>query len=915
MTRLKSSNCLRCGAAAVVLGLSACGGGDPAGPDPDTGMSLEIAPGSVLLTPGRSQSIAVYEVDVAGRKTAVTATLESSNRAVVSVSGMELTGGATGSATIVAHANGLTSAPVLAYAARPAEGAVLVSDEQVIGDPEAVSPPDTYGPGWRYQVTLRGVSVAAGQILLSTGGARVAGRVVSVAPAGSDALVTLELRPLRELFSELSVEATLPMAEGRAVTPAVGVRPSNVRTAVNQVDTEFELGSFECKASAGASASNFTVDFGTPVVTPDVSLEFALDAEHGLRRLVVVGTVTATELVKPRFTGSVTGSVDCHGIIHTLVFPVGGVLSFFVAGKFPIGAGFTLGAEATSATLGADLELHGQATAKVGIDCAVLCVPVLDFATSSAGTTLKPVLPPLDAAFRAKFSGSAYIYTEFGIGNPIVESFYIDLIAAKGGVTQSFDLASREFQAADATYASNFELRPFVTIGTTARIGEAAGVLGFELPPLEVSPEFEPLAHSPAGTLQITPAQVRAGSGTSVGQQATFTVTMDGVSYLGAYALEAIELRWKKTGTAGAVTLEPGRPGCTDLAAAADQRVFSCRTDFPAEDVGTQTFYAFAKTRIFGVPIFAPLEIAVNAVASVTVGDIAVSPATVTLAAGAQQTFTASGAASGVTWTASGGTYTTTGTTLTYTAGSAAGTFAVTARSVADPTQSATASVTITAAPPPPPSGNATVTVIRDSILIMEGDRSFFSAVVEGGIFDPSISFANAVTWSATGGAITQTSPTSGGLYTAGTIPGTFTVTATSLNPAGFTGTAKVVIVAPVSGGYSGTSCTFLSADSTSCTVQPATASVGAPFGYNGAVYVGFATAGSNCAYLARLVSGSGSGSLVGTEAYTCSGLNGITGNINAEGSWGGSFTGTLLTGHLAIAYANRGPTYSLEKQ
>lgn len=87
-------------------------------------------------------------------------------------------------------------------------------------------------------------------------------------------------------------------------------------------------------------------------------------------------------------------------------------------------------------------------------------------------------------------------------------------------------------------------------------------------------------------------------------------------------------------------------------------------------------------------------------------GHVAITPAAAILDPGAEAQFvaTVTGLSSGaVTWSATGGTLSgTSGTGTTYTAGSAAGTYAITATSVADPTQSASSRIDILA-----PSGGA----------------------------------------------------------------------------------------------------------------------------------------------------------------------------------------------------------------
>src|SRR5271154_4891907 len=82
---------------------------------------------------------------------------------------------------------------------------------------------------------------------------------------------------------------------------------------------------------------------------------------------------------------------------------------------------------------------------------------------------------------------------------------------------------------------------------------------------------------------------------------------------------------------------------------------------------------------------------------------ISIAPGPYSVAAGAQQQFSATVTGTTntmVTWAATGGTISTTGD---YTAGNSAGSFSVTATSAADTSKSAQMAVTVTAAPPPPP--------------------------------------------------------------------------------------------------------------------------------------------------------------------------------------------------------------------
>src|ERR1700735_41652 len=97
---------------------------------------------------------------------------------------------------------------------------------------------------------------------------------------------------------------------------------------------------------------------------------------------------------------------------------------------------------------------------------------------------------------------------------------------------------------------------------------------------------------------------------------------------------------------------------------------------------------------------------------------VSIPPGPYSVAAGAQQQFSATVTGTTntmVTWAATGGTISTTGD---YTAGNNAGSFSVTATSVADTSKSAQMAVTVTAAPPappPPPAGTAS-SISKDGI-------------------------------------------------------------------------------------------------------------------------------------------------------------------------------------------------------
>jgi len=174
-----------------------------------------------------------------------------------------------------------------------------------------------------------------------------------------------------------------------------------------------------------------------------------------------------------------------------------------------------------------------------------------------------------------------------------------------------------------------------------------------------------------------------------------------------------------------------------------------------------------------GTPAMRPKLTIVMAAGSAV--QIAISPASAVLKPGGQQTFTATVTGSSnpaVTWTATGGNISTSGA---YTAGGTSGNFTVTAKSVADPTKVATASVSIQPL--------VQVSVAPATITLQPGQARQFTASVTG-------SSNTAVAWTATGGTISAS-----GMFTAGSTAGSnFTVTAASVADSTKSATARVTI-------------------------------------------------------------------------------------------------------------------------
>lgn len=176
------------------------------------------------------------------------------------------------------------------------------------------------------------------------------------------------------------------------------------------------------------------------------------------------------------------------------------------------------------------------------------------------------------------------------------------------------------------------------------------------------------------------------------------------------------------------------------------------------------------------------------------VQEVVLTPASVSLAPGGTQQFSASAKLGDGTSAPAAVTYSVTGGTVTggglYTAGQSAGTYRVIA--TAENGKADTAGVTVEAAPSTPDPTLERIVLTPSSVTLVAGARQQFSA--SGRMSDGSTSTV-AVSYSATGGSVTAE-----GLYTAGQSAGSFRVVATQQGGA-LADTAAVTITSVSSGG------------------------------------------------------------------------------------------------------------------
>ena len=167
----------------------------------------------MLLTEvGASRKLTAQAFDSAGNPVGGSPTWSSNDPATVEVAADgTLTARAIGSAQVTASVDGVTSAPALVVVATPVAGAILVSDEQIVGEPVV-----TDANADTYQVTLTGLSPKVGDVLIGTGGKPLGGRVAAV----DGQTATMELVPPGELVTDLELTEVIDLSRAPIQIPA-----------------------------------------------------------------------------------------------------------------------------------------------------------------------------------------------------------------------------------------------------------------------------------------------------------------------------------------------------------------------------------------------------------------------------------------------------------------------------------------------------------------------------------------------------------------------------------------------------------------------------------------------------------------------------------------------------------------------
>ena len=467
-----------------------------------------------------------------------------------------ITAVAIGSAQIFAEAGGVRSAPTLAIVAQPQAGALLVTDAQVVsvGPPLGLAAGESPGVGTQYEVTLQGVAAPApGTMVIAAETAPVAGKVVATRPEGGGVVVTLALAPLYQLFSAYDIKMSIPLSAfgfeavpDRALASSLGSAWQAQRRA-RALHTQRPLGVFDPFKAWDCDASIKAKLLAAPIQLSLVNdLTVILEDRPGYSKHALEGSAKIVGSAGIKVDAGFTASGTCMAQ-GQIKLPVFGWFSMLVMPAVRFGLGAELEAQILLVT--AELSVSGSIgfDPKLGWECggaAPACrglksiVPRDDFKTTSK--------IPTEHDKQAKISGHFFIVAGLdaslllGLGNA-------QIVEARIGPKQSFDLAFADDQASRPDYASSYDLKLEGTVEPGSALKKAIEkVIGDDSTTVNLKLEISrPISESPKGTLGLSVAQVRPGS------PVDFTVDFDQatVSYwLLDYNVKSVELYRRRAG-------------------------------------------------------------------------------------------------------------------------------------------------------------------------------------------------------------------------------------------------------------------------------------------------------------------------------------------------------------------------------
>jgi hypothetical protein len=621
-------------AVAALLALASCGGGGDPGTDNTDQTSVSrveiVQTGLLLGANGQTRQLTAVVYNANGESIERSVAWQSSKPGTLAVdsNGLVRSASASGSAQIIATADGVRSAPLLGLVAAPAADVRLVDDVDVLSGSVETDPTAAPSNTNTYRVTLAArVAPEVGQRFFGTGSRAVAGEVQAVQPVPDGFEVTFRLVPLNELLPGLRIEERLETAPSLAdLAPDIAAAYTVTRTGDRFVFTPrasplapaagrlrpqaaTPVGTFAfnkgCEPSFTGTAPNVPLPITMslpPVFSLAVKPSLDLSLGGAEQRVVLLAEPQVDLQGQITATAAFEGKIECKAEVFTVKLPVGGPISFFVGGLMPVGFGFEISGKVTVADVGIGVTNTTRALAQAGLVCPAGGSCGFNAEINNFTNTTTPVVnAPSLGDLRAEPSLEGFGFVELAIGNPFLKSLQFSAVQAKVGGKLGASLALETSQIIDAAYASDYKVSIEFSAGLASNFDDALKLLG--LPAVTAATTFQrsvPLAESPKG------AALNAVTGDILnfltGETVNFTVRLDPekvnfVPGVGPYNVDLVKLVRRSAGVSTTVGT---------VNAAIGQTVFNF--PFSAPNPGTLSeFHAFVQTTLPGLGSF-PLQ-------------------------------------------------------------------------------------------------------------------------------------------------------------------------------------------------------------------------------------------------------------------------------------------------------------------
>lgn len=645
----------------ITLLLTACGGGSDGKSDENVVSRVAIEQGSVLLTGiNETKTLSAKAFNAAGEEVDAEITWSSSNTDSITISSKAdqqatITSQiSAGSTQLIAQAQGVSSAPIVALVAMTVANALIVTDEQIIVEPVPVDANAPWSLGYQYTVTLQGLNPQVGDILIGSEEIPLAGRVVDVMPSGNNAIVTLEMVTIAELFTEIIIEENLPL---RLEPEHISVEASeyynvekqddgsllfslkpDLKTAATQAKGEFAiggpigttidtdniyLGPFKCPIG-DLTPTNGMISL--PSLMPSMPLQnglnfvFKYDSNTDYFIMALQGDAKVEFKIAPTLNVQIESKLACKMPLVEIPVPTLPGLQFILGAEVPLGIGFEIGGKLDITGVGAEIKTEVKAIANLGIECPISAecgmLNTLDWESEADFNLIIPGDDIIDT-LKLEPAAGGFIFAQIEVGNPIFDELQWGILELKAGLNQSASLASIKGQILDADYNSDYKLSVDLSAGLApdalVPINFLAdiGVINNAVNQVAIS-YAQPLYTSPQSTMVTADV-----SSFEIGDTVNFDLTLNPgtLEYLLLplpqgdlsidYNVDEIVLYRKEDFGSDFDPVEIARVGASD-----GQTEFSIpwEADFTGS-IG-ENFYAFVSTKAWPLPVLDELELA-----------------------------------------------------------------------------------------------------------------------------------------------------------------------------------------------------------------------------------------------------------------------------------------------------------------